>query len=370
MLLGATGFTGRLTADAMVRAGLAPVLAGRSAQSLVDLVAELAALAPVDAAPTWQHADVRVPASVRALIGSADDVLVSTVGPFTHLGRPAIEAAIDAGCGYVDSTGEPDVIRRVFAEDGPAARRTGARLLTAFGYDYVPGNLAGALALREAAERGRPAVRVAIGYFVTGALRISSGTRASLLAVAGDPGFAFRGGTVSEDAGRTASFDLGGRRVRGMSIGSSEHFALPRIEPHLMDVDVFLGWAGPWSGAVQAGRRALGLATRIPLARPVFASGLRLAAGGATGRGPSPAERAGSRSVAVARAFDAVGRELATVRVDGPTPYELTAELLAWAAAMLVTGRQTGPGALGPADAFGLAALERGCADMGLARRA
>ncbi len=36
---------------------------------------------------------------------------------------------------------------QVFEEFGPLAERTGAVLLTAFGYDYVPGNLAGALAL-------------------------------------------------------------------------------------------------------------------------------------------------------------------------------------------------------------------------------
>jgi hypothetical protein len=35
---------------------------------------------------------------------------------------------------------------------------------------------------------------------------------------------------------------------------------------------------------------------------------------------------------------------------------------------MLLTGRATTAGALGPADAFGLAALEQGCADMGLRR--
>ena len=38
-------------------------------------------------------------------------------------------------------------------------------MLTAMGYDWVPGNLAGALALRAPA---RPATRVDIGYFITG----------------------------------------------------------------------------------------------------------------------------------------------------------------------------------------------------------
>jgi hypothetical protein len=65
---------------------------------------------------------------------------------------------------------EPPFLRRVFEELGPAATgRCG--LVPAFGYDFVPGNLAGALALAEAAGR---ATRVTIGYFVTGLERVDA----------------------------------------------------------------------------------------------------------------------------------------------------------------------------------------------------
>ena len=46
ILLGATGYTGRLTAEAMVRAGLAPVLAGRRHDAVARLADRLAPLAP------------------------------------------------------------------------------------------------------------------------------------------------------------------------------------------------------------------------------------------------------------------------------------------------------------------------------------
>ena len=95
---------------------------------------------------------------------------------------------------------------------------------------------------------------------------------------------------------------------------------------------------------------------------------MSLAAGSATGEGPSKQKRSGAVSVAVARTLDGVGRELSRATVEGPSPYDLTAELLAWAAAMLVTRQETSIGALGPADAFGLDALEAGCADIGLRR--
>jgi hypothetical protein len=54
--------------------------------------------------------------------------------------------------------------------------------------------------------------------------------------------------------------------------------------------------------------------------------------------------------------------------VTGPSPYDLTAELLAWGAAMLLTGRALRTGALGPVDAFGMEEFVAGCARMGLAR--
>ncbi len=368
ILLGATGFTGRLTAAAMTRAGLAPVLAGRSAERLVALVGDLSPYAPIDAPPTWQHADVTDPASVRALVGDPGDVLVSTVGPFARLGRPAVEAAIDAGCGYVDSTGEPPFVRGVFEEDGPRAEATGARLLTAFGYDFVPGNLAGALAILEAQTPVGGPARVEVGYFVTGGMALSSGTRASSVGMVTAPAFAWRGGRIGAGRRHVAAFDVDGRRLDALPIGGSEHFALPRLDPRLGDVGVYLGWAGRWTRAAHVIGGGLSAAARVPGVGQVLDAAMRRAAGSATGEGPSRDERHGSRTVAVARTLDGVGREVSRVRVEGPSPYDLTAELLAWAAAMLVTGRAESTGALGPADAFGLDALVAGCADMGLRR--
>lgn len=363
ILFGATGYTGRLTAEAMVRAGLAPVLAGRTPSALVDLVGELAGLAPIDRAPTWQPADAADPVSVRALIASPADVLVSTVGPFTHFGGAAVAAALESGCAYVDSTGEPGFLRWVFAQDG-RARARGARLLPAFGYDYVPGNLAGALALAQAAERAAPA-RVDVGYFVDGPLGISTGTRASLAAALADPGVAYRGGRLVPAGGGTATFEVDGVARRGMHIGGSEHYALPRLEPSLRDVGVYLGWAGPWTIGADTAMRGLTAAGRLPLVGGLLRSTTRAAAGSRTGGGPSAAQRQRSRTVAVARALDGVGRTLGEVTVHGPSPYDLTADLLAWAAAMLLV-TDVAAGVHGPVDAFGLAEVVDGCAAMGL----
>ncbi|HEX3211453.1 MAG TPA: saccharopine dehydrogenase NADP-binding domain-containing protein, partial [Actinomycetota bacterium] len=233
VLFGATGYTGRLTAEARAAAGVRPVLAGRDRARLEALATRLGNL-PV------AEADTARPDSVRDLVGPGD-VLVSTVGPFLTRGEPAVRAAVDAGATYLDATGEPPFLRRVFEEHGP--RATGrCALIPAFGYDFVPGNLAGALALAAAAE----ATRVTVGYFVTGGGGFSSGTMASGAGLLLEPGFAWRGGELRRErtARRVRAFPIGGRQWLGVSYGGSEHYTLPRIAPGLRDVEVYLGWFG------------------------------------------------------------------------------------------------------------------------------
>ena len=211
VLFGATGYTGELTARALAARGAQPLLVGRSAERVGALAAQLGLESAV--------ADATAPGGADALAAllARGDVLISTVGPFARWGSPAVRAAIAAGAHYLDSTGEPPFIRTVFERHGPDAGES--VLLTAMGYDYVPGNLAGALALRAA---GADAVRVDVGYFVSGdrAGQFSGGTRASGAGMIAEPAYAFRDGRLVSE--RTAKdfrhFELDRRRP-AISIG-------------------------------------------------------------------------------------------------------------------------------------------------------
>ena len=361
VLFGATGYTGELTARALLDRGVRPVIAARSRERLDALSAELGGL-------ETRLADVAAPETLAGLV-ERGDVLVSTVGPFMRLGAPAVETAIAAGAHYLDSTGEGPFIRSVFERHGPAAEAAGSGLVTAFGYDWVPGNLAGALALREA---GEPATSVDIGYFVSGSAgagTASGGTRASVLGLLLAPGYAFRGGQVVTEpaARRLRGFDLGGRRGEGVTVASSEAFTLARLHPGLRDVNVYLGWAGSLSRVVQAVSAGTSLLGRVPGAREAVGAILRPLAPGSTG-GPDAEARSRVGSVVVAEAFDARGTRLAAVKLSGVNPYEFTAAMLAWGAQSAAGGGLQGAGALGPVDAFGLEALVGGCAEAGIAR--
>ncbi|HEX9352481.1 MAG TPA: saccharopine dehydrogenase NADP-binding domain-containing protein [Streptosporangiaceae bacterium] len=380
VLYGATGYIGGLTARAMVASGSRPVLAGRHRGRLTALAEQLSRAGDGIELET-AVAGSEEPGPLRELIGPGD-VLVSTAGPFLKVGRSVVEAAVDAGAVYLDSTGEPPFIRQVFEEFGPRAEHTGAVLLTAFGYDYVPGNLAGALALQAA---GPAAAQVRVGYFVRGNTRkaTSAGTRASVAGVLLEPGYSFRGGRLVTErtAARVASFEVGGSRRRAFSIGSSEHFALPRLRQAastgtgdndgmpagapLTDVGVYLGWFGAATELVHFVSALAAPLERLPGVRGALDQQAgRIQRSRAT---PDAGETIRSDVVAVAAA--ARGRRLATVHLTGGDPYSFTAPVLAWAAGRAAAQGVRPAGALGPAEAFGLTSLERACAEAGFHRK-
>ncbi len=361
VLFGATGYTGELTARAMAKRGMRPVLAGRRREAVEALAAELGGLESSAAC------DVADPASVRALV-ERGDVLVSTVGPFARWGDAALDAAIDAGAHYVDSTGEPPFVRKVFEQADVPAERAGSLLLTALGYDWMPGNLTGALALRDA---GEAATAVRIGYFTKGGGLggMSGGTRASAVGALIEPSFHFRDGRIVTERGarKVHTFDFNGGQKQGISVGTSEAFSLPRAFPSVRDVEVYLGWFGGASRPMQAFALFGAGAAKIPGVTTAMNAAAARFVKTSTG-GPDAEARAATGSRFVAEALGAAGDVLATVRTEGVNGYTFTGESLAWAAEQIAAGHSQGAGALGPVEAFGLEALEAGVAECGISR--
>ena len=171
------------------------------------------------------------------------------------------------------------------------------------GYDFVPGALAGALALEEA---GEDAVRVDVGYYALGMTTQSgsTGTRASLVGASLDESHAFRDGALRNvrTAERVRSFPVKDKERPAVSVGGAEHLALPGAYPQLQEVNVYLGWFGPFARPMQAGALVGSVATRLPGVREALTfAGERLAAlaegpeAGTTPGGESLDRRAGVR---------------------------------------------------------------------------
>ncbi|WP_324277914.1 saccharopine dehydrogenase family protein [Blastococcus brunescens] len=140
VVFGATGFVGRLLAAYLAEHAPPDVrigLAGRSRTRLLEVRAGLPA-----AAREWPviEADSGDPASLTALAESTR-VLVTTVGPYARYGLPVVEACAAAGTHYADLTGEVLFVREAMARVDDVARKSGARIVHACGYDSIPSDL-------------------------------------------------------------------------------------------------------------------------------------------------------------------------------------------------------------------------------------
>jgi short subunit dehydrogenase-like uncharacterized protein len=141
-LFGATGFTGGLTAAylaANAPAGLRWALVGRNRARLEAVAAEIAAESSAPP-PELLLADAADAAALAGVAGAAR-VVVTTVGPYALHGGPLVAACAAAGTDYVDLTGEPEFVDRMWIEHNAEAERTGARLVHCCGFDSIPHDL-------------------------------------------------------------------------------------------------------------------------------------------------------------------------------------------------------------------------------------
>jgi short subunit dehydrogenase-like uncharacterized protein len=143
VLFGATGFTGELTARYLAEGAFADTrwaLAGRNRPKLEALRDELAAIDPRLSQLALLHADVGDPASLSAVANSTK-VVITTVGPYINYGEPLVAACAAAGTDYVDLTGEPEFVDRMWLGYHEQATRSGARIVHSCGFDSIPYDL-------------------------------------------------------------------------------------------------------------------------------------------------------------------------------------------------------------------------------------
>ena len=145
VLMGATGFTGKLAAAylaAHLPADARWALAGRD----LDRLAAVRDGLGTDV--SLLRADVTDPDSLRDLATSAR-VVVTTVGPYIAYGEPLVAACAEAGTDYVDLTGEPEFVDLMYLKYHARATETGARIVHSAGFDSIPHDLGVYFTVRE-----------------------------------------------------------------------------------------------------------------------------------------------------------------------------------------------------------------------------
>ncbi|KAF7289302.1 Sacchrp-dh-NADP domain-containing protein [Mycena indigotica] len=151
LLLGATGFTGKLVTRQLAfhrdRDAFALVLGGRSEARLNSLVKELG----LDSSIRLQVVDVKNREQLGKVIPAAT-VVLNTVGPFWLYGSPVVETCLRNCVHYVDLTGETQWIKEIIKTSHYPATKNGTIIVPSCGFDSVPADLLPFIAARKLQE--------------------------------------------------------------------------------------------------------------------------------------------------------------------------------------------------------------------------
>ena len=355
VLLGATGFTGRLTAQRLAAdlagSGLRWAIAGRDPARLRAVRDELVGDVGIEVV------------DVHDLVGLLDltartRVLATTVGPFARHGELVVQACARQGTHYADITGEPAFVALIRARYHGEAERTGARLVSCCGFDSVPHDLG----VRWTVEQLPPDRPVRIRGYVQAVGRLSGGTLNSALEAVADR----RGARLLPERREVHGRRIAPLPARVHRAAELDAYGVPlptidaavvlrsaaRLERYGADFAYghYARVRTPW----MVGAGVLGAATFAGLSSLAPTRALLRRLLPSSGQGPSPQRRAAS-SFAVTFLAEAGDTRL-TTRVSGGDPgYDETATMLAQAALSLVQDEPEHPGGgvLTPAVALG-----------------
>jgi short subunit dehydrogenase-like uncharacterized protein len=359
ILLGASGFTGGLTAHYLTTHAPAEAkiaLAGRSRSKLDSVAATLTRAVDI------VEVDVNDPASVQAM-AAATRVVITTVGPYILYGESVVKACAEAGTDYVDLTGEPEFVDTMYLKYHEVAVRSGARVIHACGFDSIPHDLGAQFTVDQLPED----VPISVRGYVTMNGTFSGGTAASALEAMSRMGSAKK----AHGLRMAAETPLVGRKVRvkvgrpGKSDDTNRWtLPMPTVDPqvvadsarrslrygpdfsygHFLDSKNFLGTVSMLAGlGVIASLARVGpvrrwMSNRVP-----------------PGTGPSEQKRAAS-SFRVRFYGEGGGTSVVTEVAGGDPGYGETAKMLSESALCLAfdslpvtSGQQTTASAMGAA---------------------
>jgi len=336
---GATGYTGKLVASELRRRGARFVLAGRNRAKLERVAAELGGA-------ETRAVGLDDERGLRELLEPCAAV-IAVAGPFQLYGEPVLRAAVETSTHYLDTTGEQPFMRRVFEEFGAPAERRATALVTAMGFDYVPGDMIAALT----AEGMGALDDLLLAYSVQG-FGTSRGTALSAIGMLSGGDSEWRDGRLSPASQKVSrgTFEfpppVGAQRMVRYPAG--EHVTVPRhVETRNVRSMLSATALTPNPRLVAVApvaMPALRLALKTPLRRLAEAGIARLP------EGPTAEERSRARFMIVCEARADERRRRGVI--SGPDMYGLTARTTVAGALACAAPGFDRAGALAPSQAF------------------
>ena len=143
VIYGASGYTGKLTAEYLAKRNIDFIAAGRNEKRLKNEMSKV---------PYVDQVDIRYAAvehSVEALskLFEGVKIVVNVVGPFAQLGHEVVRACLNAGCHYLDTTGEQDWVMNCREKYGQSFADKDRVLAPATSWMWNAGLLAAEVAL-------------------------------------------------------------------------------------------------------------------------------------------------------------------------------------------------------------------------------
>ncbi|RMJ25675.1 saccharopine dehydrogenase [Aspergillus sp. HF37] len=142
VLLGATGYTGRLTAEHVTQhlpTDLKWALAGRSFEKIEKVAQDVKQLNPdrvdPEILPVQLNKDDLGPVAQRAKL------IINCIGPYYLYSTPVVEACAVNGTHYLDVTGETPWIKRIIEKYHDTAKSSGAVIIPSVGVESAPADI-------------------------------------------------------------------------------------------------------------------------------------------------------------------------------------------------------------------------------------
>ena len=143
VVYGASGYTGRLVAEALRNYQIPFIAAGRNKARLEE------AMGLVPGIETAEYEIVEVNHDLESLteLFKGSQVICNTVGPFHYFGQLVVEACAKAEVHYLDTTGEIPFMDDVSKNFGDQFEATGKVLAPCTSYMYAPLEIAAHIVL-------------------------------------------------------------------------------------------------------------------------------------------------------------------------------------------------------------------------------
>eukprot|EP00434_Breviolum_minutum_P021494 symbB.v1.2.018967.t1/scaffold1530.1/size113418/3 len=153
VLLGATGFTGKLACEYLSQKGGAKIAWAMAGRDIAKLEAVRDTLPEAAKETPLLKVDVKNEGDLQEMAKQAKVILNFAGTPYADKALPVVNACVTNGCCYVDITGEASFMKTSAEKYDAKAKETKALILHSCGFDSIPCDIAAFMAAKGMRER-------------------------------------------------------------------------------------------------------------------------------------------------------------------------------------------------------------------------